>query len=308
MDHVTIGRKFNEGKVAYVQCVKNDTLKNIDIKDQCFLLIVLTEGQLAFRLGEKQIEAKAPAFLCFDERENPQLISKRKCKAFSIYFHPLFLNLNMTFEFIRSMGYEDIAHVHDMFLLKPFMDGCHVLPIAENNLDMIVETCECMEYELRQQRDWYWSCRGRSYFLELIIALERTYGRMGHGVLEHVSDRVSTLKNPKLKDAMVFIEGHYAENLTLSDLVTASRLNRTTLTNFMREETGFTAMEYLMYYRVEVAKKHLAFTEIPIKDISIRCGFKTVQHFSRIFKEHTGKTPADFRTTAVQRRREEIRP
>ena len=42
MQHITVGRKYNEGKVAKIECVRNDRLQNIDIKDKCFLLIILT--------------------------------------------------------------------------------------------------------------------------------------------------------------------------------------------------------------------------------------------------------------------------
>lgn len=31
MEHITVGRKHNEVKVAFAECVKNGTLKNIDI-------------------------------------------------------------------------------------------------------------------------------------------------------------------------------------------------------------------------------------------------------------------------------------
>ena len=68
-----------------------------------------------------------------------------------------------------------------------------------------------------------------------------------------------------------------------------------------------TAIEYLMAFRVKMAKKHLAFTELPSKDVASRCGFQTVQHFSRVFKEHTGATPGAFRREAVQKRKDEIR-
>ncbi|MBQ5791111.1 MAG: helix-turn-helix transcriptional regulator [Clostridia bacterium] len=84
-------------------------------------------------------------------------------------------------------------------------------------------------------------------------------------------------------------------------------VSRSALTAAFRKGMNTTVMEYLMSFRVRVAKKHLAFTEIPQKEIALRCGFKTVQHFSRVFKQHTGQTPGDFRKTAVQRRRDEIK-
>ena len=61
-----------------------------------------------------------------------------------------------------------------------------------------------------------------------------------------------------------------------------------------------------MQYRVTIAKKQLAFTDVPIKDVANMVGFKTVQHFNRIFKEIAGTTPAEFRKSAVQKRKDEL--
>ena len=66
-------------------------------------------------------------------------------------------------------------------------------------------------------------------------------------------------------------------------------------------------MQYLTKYRIIVAKKQLAFTQVPIKDIAFRTGFKTVQHFGRVFKERTAMTPAQFRDYSVQKRKKEIK-
>ena len=43
-----------------------------------------------------------------------------------------------------------------------------------------------------------------------------------------------------------------------------------------------------------------------IKDIANMVGFKTVQHFGRIFKEITDTTPAEFRKSAVKNRKEDL--
>lgn len=306
MRHITIGRKYNEGKVAKIECVRNDRLRNIDIKDKCFLLIILTAGKLEFKVENEQFCTAAPAFICFDETADPVLISKRKAQYTCIYFHPEFLNVNMSFEMLRKKDYGDIASTHDLFLLKPFTDKAYVVPIAEAQLEKITQAARDMQEELKNQRDWYWSCRGRSYFMEIIIALERMYGLIGYGVTHQKSDNTPIVKNAKLRDAVLYIESRFDESITLPDIAKAAGMNHTTLTALMKEELGLTAIEYLMKYRITVAKKQLEFTSVPIKDIANMTGFKTVQHFSRVFKSQIGATPAEFRKNAVQKRKEEI--
>ena len=307
MEHITIGRKYNEGKVAFVECEKNGSLHNINIKDKCFLLIILTKGKLEFDVGGEKITAIAPSFVCFDEKINPVLVSKSKAHYTCVFFHPKFLNINMTFELLRSTNYGDIATTHDMFMLKPFIDKAFVIPIAETQVEKIEKSADYMLAELLEQRDWYWSCRGRSYFMEVIIALERMYGLIGYGLTHQKSDNAPIIKNPKLRDAVLYIEGHYGDSITLSDISANAGINHTTLTALMKEELGCTAIEYLMQYRITIAKKQLSFTDVPIKDIANMVGFKTVQHFNRIFKEITGTTPAEFRKTAVQKRRDNVK-
>jgi len=175
----TIGREYNTGKIAQVECIVNDTLNSLNIKGKCYLLLVISEGTATFNIGDKTITATAPCFVCFDESENPVLVKKRKLKCQSIYFHPQFLNINMTFSLIKSGFYGDIAHTHDLFLLKPFTGENYVVPITEQYLEKLRDSfCE-MKNELINQYDWYWSCRARSFFMEIMIALERLYGLIG---------------------------------------------------------------------------------------------------------------------------------
>lgn len=306
MEHVTIGKKYSKGKVAFVECVKNGSLEAVDIKDKCFLLIILTKGKMDFEIGSQTITATAPCFLCFDELENPVLLSKSKAHYTCVYFHPGFLNINMTFDLLRCRNYEDIATTHDMFMLKPFIDKAYVIPIVDTQVENIEHAAHYMLEELEHQRDWYWSCRGRSYFMEIIIALERMYGRIGYGLTHQETDNIPIIQSPKLRDAILYIEGYYGENITLSDISASAGINHTTLTTLAKKELGCTAMEYLMQYRITISKKQLAFTDVPIKDIANMVGFKTVQHFNRVFKETTQTTPAEFRKVAVQKRKENI--
>lgn len=307
MEHITVGRKFGEGKVAFVECVKNGALDNVDIKGKSFLLIILAKGELSFAIENEIVSATAPSFLCFSENENPRLISRKGAAYTCVYFHPNFLNKNMTFGLLRSEKYDDIATTHDMFMLKPFIDKAYVVPIIDTQVEKIEHAAHYMMQELKEQRDWYWSCRGRSYFMEIIIALERMYGLIGYGLNDKNSDNAFLIKNPRLRDAVLYVEGHYGEELKLPVISAKAGLNHTTLTRLIKAELGCTVMEYLTRYRIGVAKKQLAFTDVPIKDIASMTGFKTVQHFNRTFKAYTGLPPAEFRKTAVQKRKDEIR-
>lgn len=305
MKYVTTGKKYNTSKIANVKCKKNDSLTNIEIKDECFLLIFLKSGSLTFSLEKGLSIFTAPAFICFDETENPVCIGKNQAEYYCIYFHPDYLNINMSFELLRSSEYEDIANVHDMFLLKPFIDKCLNVPVSENLIQSIEAACIQMEKELSEQRDWYWSCRGRSYFMAVIISLERMYGLFGYEKTKKNDNTEIVVQDRRLMDALLYIEAHYMENVTLKDICNAVGINHTTLTELSKKELGITIMDYLTHYRIKVAKKHLTFTDIPIKEVASRTGFKTVFHFSRIFKEFTGQTPAAYRKESIESRKNE---
>ena len=300
MNPQTFGLKYNTGKIAPVQCVKNDTLKDLNIKDTCFVLMLMYEGTAHFEVHGKTFEAMAPCFVCFDESESPKLLKKRGLKCDSVYFSPTFLNVNMTFSRVHSGNYEQLAEVHDLFLLKPFTDpNRYVVPIFDECLGNMQRLFALLEDELREQPDWYWSCRSRSYFMEMILLLERTYGWVGQNNSE---GRASKILNPHLKNAVIYIENHYRNVLTLDDLVKAASLNRSSLTQLFKNELEMTPIEYLWHHRMNVAKKLLEYTNLPVKDIVNRCGFKTVQHFSRRFEESFGCNPTAFRTAVVSNR------
>lgn len=220
MEHITVGRKYNEGKTALVECLKNDNLKNIDIKGKCFLLIILTKGRLKFEVGGETVTAATPSFLCFDETENPVLVSKSKARYTCIYFHPQFLNINMTFKLLRSQKYGDIASAHDMFLLKPFTAKARVIPICESQLERIECAADYMQRELEEQRVIYSVTRistdkgavgfiGGADFPTLLFILQMNGFIQLFFILESIAAGVSltilAFKSPKIKYMHIII-------------------------------------------------------------------------------------------------------
>lgn len=303
MEAKTIDLKYNIGRSIPICCVENDNLRNLNIQGQCFLLLIVHEGSVSLQCGEEIVDAMAPCLLCFDEQRPIKLIRRRNLCCDAIYFHPTFLNVNMTFECVHSNGYEELATMHDLFLLKPFVtDQRLILPMFDDYQASMRFLFFKLAEELEVQSDWYWSYRSRSYFIEIMLLLERIYCSMGGRYVE-VTEEVDQFDNAFLKQAVSFIENHYNEPITLQDIVRSCSVNHSTLTALFKDELGITPVAYLWHYRLVVAKKLLEFTNLPVKEIAKRCGFKTVQHFSRKFEEQLGLSPAVFRAQAVARRK-----
>ena len=297
----TFGRNYDIGRMIPVQCVKDDTLRDLNIKDVCFGLLIIYEGTVIFQIGDLSFEATGPCFVCFDESNSPKILRKRGVKCDSVYFEPTFLNINMTFSRVHSGGYEQIALAHDLFLLKPFTDTIrYVFPIFDELLYNLKRLFSMLENELKVQSDWYWSCRCRSYFIEMMLLLERTYGLIGQNDSVENSNKIL---NPHLKKAVIYIENNYRDAISLEDVAKAASSSHSMLTQLFKNELNMTPIEYVWHHRLTVAKKFLEFTNLPIKDIALRCGFKTTQHFSRRFEERFGNNPTSFRVDAVAKRK-----
>ncbi|HEV8125332.1 MAG TPA: helix-turn-helix domain-containing protein, partial [Gemmatimonadales bacterium] len=54
--------------------------------------------------------------------------------------------------------------------------------------------------------------------------------------------------------------------------------------------------------RIERAARELADTDVPLAAVSTKSGFFDQSHFSRVFKQQTGLTPAQFRAASRPRR------
>ncbi len=300
MEPITTG--FTYPKSVPVTCRRRDIWNDLDIRGHCFWLGLMYTGEACFEIdgGQRTVDAIAPCFLCFDDRHSVRLVRKRGVLCDSVYFEPTFLNVNMTSERVHDPSYEKIAVEYDLFRLTPFTDGERfVFPLFAECTAKIKQMFAGMEQEFTRQTDWFWTCRSRSCFTELIFLLEYAYN---YTIRMEQEGSVASSKNTHLQRALLFIGSHFSEDITLSDIVQAAGINHTSLTHLFNDELGMTPVGYLWHYRVQVAAKQLEFTLLPIKDISARCGFKTVQHFSRKFRSATGETPSDFRESRLRAR------
>lgn len=99
-----------------------------------------------------------------------------------------------------------------------------------------------------------------------------------------------------IRNAIEFIENHYATALSLERISKEVSLNPVYFSNLFKKETGETFTNYLNKYRIEKAKEALANTSATISEIAYQTGFNDPKYFSRIFRKHIGLTPLEFRS------------
>jgi AraC-like DNA-binding protein len=99
----------------------------------------------------------------------------------------------------------------------------------------------------------------------------------------------------KLKKVFEIIEDHYAEPLHLTQLAASVGLTPKYLCRFFKEATHRTPVDYIAYYRVEMACYALAATERNVTEIALDTGFADLNYFIRCFKKYKGITPGSYR-------------
>jgi LacI family transcriptional regulator len=80
----------------------------------------------------------------------------------------------------------------------------------------------------------------------------------------------------------------------------AVRTSRTNLESKFRQTLGRSIYAEIRQTRVEAAKRLLATTNTPIKEIARRVGASSVQYFTVMMRNVTGQTPGEIRKTSLR--------
>jgi two-component system response regulator YesN len=96
-----------------------------------------------------------------------------------------------------------------------------------------------------------------------------------------------------VREAMDYILEHYASDLSLEETASALKISPSYFSRLYKRESGFSFVDGLNRVRVDAAKVCLL-DGTNLKQAASLCGFRYYNYFIKVFKDHTGFTPADF--------------
>ncbi len=108
----------------------------------------------------------------------------------------------------------------------------------------------------------------------------------------------ASLNRKEIRLAKEWIQEHFADSaLNLQDIARRVGLSPAHFSNLFRRKTGMTLTRCIQTRRVEEAKRLLTETDQNITEICFVCGFNSLTHFNRVFKDHTGQPPSRYVST-----------
>lgn len=114
---------------------------------------------------------------------------------------------------------------------------------------------------------------------------------------EPVEERHEHAGNFIINNAIRYIEEHYAEKLTLSEVADRIYVSQWHLSKMIAKVTEQSFSDLLNGVRIKEAKKLLADPSLRIWEVSERVGFSDVSHFSRIFKKIESQSANEYRNS-----------
>lgn len=131
----------------------------------------------------------------------------------------------------------------------------------------------------------------------LLLAVDRLFLEVSRTVTAtpHSSRLVV---HPAVRRVRELLDRRYADSWTLAELADRAGLAPTYLSGIFTAETGIPPLRYLAERRIERAKQLLEGSDLAITAIGRDTGFGSSQHFARVFRQHTGHAPRDYRRMA----------
>ena len=111
----------------------------------------------------------------------------------------------------------------------------------------------------------------------------------------NVVKAAGTLQDYRAEYACRYVLAHFHENINRDKMAEMVNLSPGYFSNLFRSEVGMSFSDYLIQVRVENAKCLLKRFDLSVEAISKKCGFNSLAHFSRTFKDRCGQSPLKYR-------------
>lgn len=165
---------------------------------------------------------------------------------------------------------------------------CCTLDHEKGGYRELREICRQLVY-LCVQRQHKTACMRISILYRLLDCLIENYWA------EEDFDGVSYTDDMKMQKILGYVNGHFQDKVSLSELADQLYMAKSTLSRYFRQQTGIYFAEYLTQVRMRHAREELVHSDKNITRIAVDSGFSNPSVFTKSFREMYQCSPSEYR-------------
>ncbi len=110
-------------------------------------------------------------------------------------------------------------------------------------------------------------------------------------------------QNNALDAAIAYIEQHYMHDISLNDVAERIFINKNYLSELFSKKIGITFSQYKNSVRIRHACEMMDHGYSNMTEISIAVGFDNSSRFSKVFRQHIGMNPQEYRRGQINEKK-----
>lgn len=204
------------------------------------------------------------------------------CHYLSITFHPRII-----------YGYEGSVFHHSYITPLLSCDKLDSIPLyssEEWQYSILTFIKEISDYEQKRSIGYEFQIQQRLSQIWFLL-----YKNKHDEILSNTGQTTRSLDLDRLRNILSFIQSHYAEKITLSDISAQISICNSECCRLFKKYMQQSLFDYLLYYRIEKSLPLLKENRLSITEIAELTGFSSPGYFSRVFRNQIHCTPSQYR-------------
>ena len=136
--------------------------------------------------------------------------------------------------------------------------------------------------------------------INLLTAVREDQLRRSQENMECDTEKISEYTE-KFSTVFKYIDNNYMYDISLDELADVAGYSKYHFSRIFKQYNSMSYIQYINARRTKAAEQLLFEPDIPITEVAMRSGFKSLTTFNRIFKEIKHCTPTDFKKLLEKR-------
>ncbi len=255
-------------------------------------IIIMNHGEAEILTDDQQIRLHAGQGILLNQNimHSIQPVNDQpNCTMYSVVFNPTFL-LDNAESFLSEKYLTPVINSASLRVVELYEgDNWQEQVLDITNSIIAANLVKRYGYELTIKS---YLCQLWNLFLEKVMPQSPSHRKTPD------KQHTISLDETRVKSAILYIQEHFHEQITLDELATSIHLSKSECCRCFKRTLQTTPIEFLMKYRILQATTLLqqnAPEAQSMSELAFSVGFNNASYFNKVFRQYLGCTPSEYK-------------